>query len=710
MTVESASFISQLNSSLPAAGDLKSEGDDHMRLIKSVLQGQFPSLGATAVTAIAAEINGLVGSTTTGATAFKVVTQVLSDNGLNAASTAFVQGLVSAAIGSGSAAPVWVSGTTYAVGNTVYSPITFQTYRRKVAGAGTTDPSLDTTNWQVLSSTIGTGGQAITGNYTFTASSAAAITVTPSAPGQYLTFDAATTFSKADNIVSAYNAGDYDYGVKDSTGTQLGWIRARTGAMVGLSDNSTAAGVWVPYGLEKTGITASYVNSTLANMGSTIRRIALDANRTCFLFGGTDCYAIVYDASSQTWGSATLVRASVASGGFLGVLSTTNQVLVVSNDSTTAMEAVTLTISGTGITVNTGSKGTATLGGNWAAYGQLIAVGSSFVVSYGRATTTSAIRAITVSGTVPTIGAESALTTANGGNTAIALFSAGSVVRCVHTQSSALRVSPYTVSGSTLTIGTLASVTTTAAPFRAFLNGNGNIVCHYIDGTHFATIFKLTGTVEAASSVSLGTAPSTLSTDSDYVAVTASKTLFISHSASTTWRANVLTDSSGTATAGTEINGTVNGNIFRFAGLLASGNNARCAMQTANTNGVNAQFTFDCSGASPVLSTVQQCGFGWNGATGIAFPAPYVSDKYGVRDPSSLIAGQSAVTLAGGAGGFDLRWNAASIGKAVACMSQGATYQQPIGIVGSSNSESFLAIAYNNSITGYIINRVEAAA
>lgn len=41
----------------------------------------------------------------------------------------------------------WVSGTTYAVGDVVWSPINQQTYRRKVAGAGTTDPSADNANW-----------------------------------------------------------------------------------------------------------------------------------------------------------------------------------------------------------------------------------------------------------------------------------------------------------------------------------------------------------------------------------------------------------------------------------------------------------------------------------------------------------------------------------------------------------------------------------
>lgn len=46
-----------------------------------------------------------------------------------------------------SGAVLWVSGTTYAIGNLVYSPANFANYRRKTSGAGTTDPSLDATNW-----------------------------------------------------------------------------------------------------------------------------------------------------------------------------------------------------------------------------------------------------------------------------------------------------------------------------------------------------------------------------------------------------------------------------------------------------------------------------------------------------------------------------------------------------------------------------------
>lgn len=41
----------------------------------------------------------------------------------------------------------WASGAAYAIGDCVWSPLNQQTYRRKVAGAGTTDPSADNTNW-----------------------------------------------------------------------------------------------------------------------------------------------------------------------------------------------------------------------------------------------------------------------------------------------------------------------------------------------------------------------------------------------------------------------------------------------------------------------------------------------------------------------------------------------------------------------------------
>lgn len=112
MTVESASYISQLDTTLPTAADLISEGDDHLRLTKTVLKTQFPNFGTTAITASAAEVNYSVGVTSaiqtqlngkgaiagqawTGAHSFAGATSVptlaAGSNTTGAASTAFVQ-------------------------------------------------------------------------------------------------------------------------------------------------------------------------------------------------------------------------------------------------------------------------------------------------------------------------------------------------------------------------------------------------------------------------------------------------------------------------------------------------------------------------------------------------------------------------------------------------------------------------------------------
>lgn len=44
MTVESATYIDTLDATLPLSGDPKSEGDNHLRLIKQVLQNTFPNV------------------------------------------------------------------------------------------------------------------------------------------------------------------------------------------------------------------------------------------------------------------------------------------------------------------------------------------------------------------------------------------------------------------------------------------------------------------------------------------------------------------------------------------------------------------------------------------------------------------------------------------------------------------------------------------
>lgn len=71
-----------------------------------------------------------------------------------AAATSATNALASEnAAAANSSATIWVSDTTYDIGNVRFSPTTYLSYRRKTAGAGTTDPSADGTNWQLINGT-----------------------------------------------------------------------------------------------------------------------------------------------------------------------------------------------------------------------------------------------------------------------------------------------------------------------------------------------------------------------------------------------------------------------------------------------------------------------------------------------------------------------------------------------------------------------------
>ena len=74
-----------------------------------------------------------------------------ADEAAVSAVTATEGAVIAAGAVATSGAVRWVSGSTYAIGNLVYSPLDLANYRRKTAGAGTVDPSLDQTNWASVS-------------------------------------------------------------------------------------------------------------------------------------------------------------------------------------------------------------------------------------------------------------------------------------------------------------------------------------------------------------------------------------------------------------------------------------------------------------------------------------------------------------------------------------------------------------------------------
>jgi hypothetical protein len=185
MPLDTANFIGALDETLPLAGDMAAEGDDQIRGLKRAVRQSFPLVTAP-VSATHTELNALLGARpamqaqvdakapsssptfsgvpTAPTAAPGTATTQLATTGFVKAATDVIAGFNAAALADAVAAAqaaavaaaasagavAWVSGTTYALGAVVWSPANRRLYRRIVAGAGTTDPSLDGTNWADL--------------------------------------------------------------------------------------------------------------------------------------------------------------------------------------------------------------------------------------------------------------------------------------------------------------------------------------------------------------------------------------------------------------------------------------------------------------------------------------------------------------------------------------------------------------------------------
>jgi hypothetical protein len=319
---------------------------------------------------------------------------------------------------------------------------------------------------------------------------------------------------------------------------------------------------------------------------------------------------------------------------------------------------------------------------------------------YGYNSAATEIRAITVSGTTPTIGAAETLP-CNFYIGAI-IIASSSVVRTFSADSAtgSLYAKPYTVSTSTLTAGTQATYTSDSYIFRAVLNGNGNVVCNFKSSSaHRVAVFKLTSTTEAVSTASLGgTVPNSIQV-TDFCHVSTGKTLFVSWDGSTAWSANILTDTAGTASVGTSL-GFTNSSAVSYQTLLpAIGNTVR----VANTYGItDARMTvLDCSGASPTLSTNYVYN-SWSGA--YAYTEP--SDLYGQRRVAQLHAGSTSIIL-----------TTSNTAPNTCYMPNGFKQLDSIplktvsnGALGSASNESYLVMYLDTGSTGITIMRIEAAA
>lgn len=420
--------------------------------------------------------------------------------------------------------------------------------------------------------------------------------VSASGYGETLTLENATGL-KVGSTRSYKNESDYDKRIKNYDGTVLGFIPARGSAIAICLNISSTAGVWQLIGAKKFGTVASRSAAVSFGASGNFDVITIDNDRQLIVGSGTSTYAIVYNKTTNTWGNELLVRSGTTNNAKAIKVGTDN-IMIVTSNATTGMEAVVLTATGVSLSPNT--VGTATLAGNFSLWGSIISLSpTQYVISYSRATSVCATRVISLSGTTPSIGAEDTVT-GNSGTPHLYANSA-STYTAVSATPTNLYAKTNSVSGNTITPGTEVSTACSSATFRTMWMSTGRIAIMYLNTTTRGGFISVSGTTPSISSAALSSGTSAMNSGADWVAVSSTKIAVCTTVTNTATYFNNLIDTAGTASAGTEISlaSTVADGVVST--ISVAGNTARFYFRQASA-AMHGVATVDASGTSPTAT------------------------------------------------------------------------------------------------------------
>jgi hypothetical protein len=330
--------------------------------------------------------------------------------------------------------------------------------------------------------------------------------------------------------------------------------------------------------------------STLSN--PVMQAVNLDGTKELMLIGGaSSLQAVVWDGSA--FGTTVLVRS--------GAFSTTSTYAVIAISSTavlvsslvansSALETVVLSISGTTITVNTAVATTLVVASNnlITANTRFVACGSSYVLNYYNNTTAPCFRAITVSGVTPTIGAELALTSGNGYHHSYAYTS--SVLLSLSSDGGNIYAQPISVSGTTLTSGTLASTSTSSPIIVSGVLSSGRVAITFINTTVYGGVISVTGTVATISVTATSLATGTVNPVMQIYGSQA----FVLSGISASSQIGLLTDTAGVASFGAT---PLTVAASRMVGYLSTGK----VFLSTTTSSSSLYYQYGISGSDVVL-------------------------------------------------------------------------------------------------------------
>lgn len=139
-----------------------------------------------------------------------------------------------------------------------------------------------------------TGSMVVTGDATLDPTKGSVLAI-PASWDCYLTLPAGTDIeSTGATIFNITNGGEFDLGIKDSTGKKLGWLRAKDSSVVGCIDNTTESGVWNAGNLKVSALTAHVYFQNYAT-GNIIFKFDLNNNKEIIVYGTVSPRFVVYD-------------------------------------------------------------------------------------------------------------------------------------------------------------------------------------------------------------------------------------------------------------------------------------------------------------------------------------------------------------------------------------------------------------------------------
>jgi hypothetical protein len=397
-------------------------------------------------------------------------------------------------------------------------------------------------------------------------------------------------YQSAPNTTAFTAAGTSGQFLQSNGTTAPTWVTLATGGNI-KSDLSKYDGTFTT----STSIGTSFYGSISVALTATTELL--------IVWGQASAHAVVWNNTTRTFGTPTLVRTAAFTNAndISAIAISATSVLVCSCPTgSTSLQVVVLSISGSTITVNTAVNKTLTdiyiiqqSSANNAKNLQL--VGTTYILQYGGSTypQTNNSLGITVSGTTPTIGSE--FINSNGYYVSMnfVISSTLFVNLAIDIYQTTIYVTPVSVSGTTLTQGTVATVTTTNPILQAGLLSTGRIAFTYrTSGGVAGSIVSISGTTATVSSVNVCTL------GQYQMQIFGAQAMVLSVLPG--YAINVLTDNSGTAVAGTQLTNPFGSVSWNMVGV----DSTKVWVQYQNTTTLlNYYLTYSISGNNPVLSS-----------------------------------------------------------------------------------------------------------